>query len=117
MPAIALNNSAVRFCVPPTLMVPTLSVPGFSFAALRTSPSVWYGEAALTMKWQVIEQRHADRGAVGQERQRIAVGAARQRGAGRGNAAGAGHVLDDEILPELFAQGLRDKPCRDVDNA
>jgi hypothetical protein len=63
------------------------------------------------------EQRHADRGAVGQECQRIAVGAARERGAGRGNAAGAGHVLDEEVLPELLAQGLRDKPRRDVGDA
>jgi hypothetical protein len=35
-----LNNSADRFCVLPTLMVPTLSVPGFAFAAAMKSVSV-----------------------------------------------------------------------------
>ena len=33
MPAAVLNSSAERFCVLPTLMVPTLSVPGFALAS------------------------------------------------------------------------------------
>jgi len=49
-PAVDLNNCAERFCVEPTLMVPTLSAPGFSLAALMASASVRYGEPAWVTK-------------------------------------------------------------------
>jgi len=47
MPAAVLNSSAERFCVLPILMVPTLSVPGFAFAAAMKSASVLNGDSAL----------------------------------------------------------------------
>ena len=47
-PAVDLNSSAPRFCVPPTAMVPILSLPGCVFAALMKSPSVLYSDSALT---------------------------------------------------------------------
>ena len=49
-PANALNSSAPRFCVPPTLMVPTLSLPGCSRAALMKSCSVLNSDSALVAK-------------------------------------------------------------------
>ncbi|CLQ49697.1 Uncharacterised protein [Mycobacterium tuberculosis] len=39
-PAADLNNSAARFWLLPTLIVPMFSAPGFSFAAARTSCKV-----------------------------------------------------------------------------
>ena len=40
-----------------------------------------------------------------------------KHGARRRDAAGARHVLDDEILAELFAELLGDEPRGDVGNA
>ena len=42
------SSSAPRFWVLPTLMVPTLSLPGLAFASFRRSARVRYGEAAFT---------------------------------------------------------------------
>ncbi len=36
-PAIDLNSSAAMYWVPPGLVVPTLSLPGFAFAAVTRS--------------------------------------------------------------------------------
>ena len=46
-PAVDLNNCAERFCVEPTLMVPTLSAPGFCFVVLMKSASVEIGRAGF----------------------------------------------------------------------
>ena len=48
--AAVLNSSADKFWVLPTLMVPTLSEPGFAFAAAINSASVLYGESAPVAK-------------------------------------------------------------------
>ena len=50
MPAAVLKSSADKFWVLPTLMVPTLSEPGFAFAAAMKSASVLNGESALVAK-------------------------------------------------------------------
>src|SRR5262245_42010642 len=52
MLALDLNSSAVRCCVDPAVMVPTLSLPGCSRAAFTQSASVLYGDVALTMNKQ-----------------------------------------------------------------
>jgi hypothetical protein len=50
MSAAVLKSSADRFCVLPILMVPTLSVPGFAFAAAIKSASVLNSESELVAK-------------------------------------------------------------------
>ena len=65
----------------------------------------------------LLKSGDADRGAVGEERQRIAIGRARDHGARRGDAAGARHVLDDEILAELLAELFGDQPRGDIGDA
>ena len=136
MPAAVLNNSADRFCVLPTLMVPTFSAPGFAFAAAMKSASVLNSrigagredeiekaqagnrhEILQGIERQLLEQRDADRGAVGQQRQRIAVGRRGDHRPGGGDAAGAGLVLDVEALPELVAELFRDDARGDVGDA
>jgi len=50
MLAAVLKSSADRFCVLPTLMVPTLSAPGFAFAAAMKSASSAKPEEADVQK-------------------------------------------------------------------
>ena len=66
---------------------------------------------------QFLEQRDADRGAVGQQRQRRAVGRRRDHRPRRGDAAGAGLVLDVEALPELVGELFRDDARGDIGDA
>ena len=47
-PAIDLNSSAAMYCVPPGLVVPTLSLPGLAFAAAMRSFTDLYGDLAST---------------------------------------------------------------------
>ena len=47
MPAAVLNSSADKFCVLPTLMVPTLRAPGFALAAATKSGKVLNSESRL----------------------------------------------------------------------
>jgi hypothetical protein len=131
-----LNNSAVRFCVEPTLMVPTLTVPGFAFVGFqkiaerlerrRGADHEHAGEIAdgrdrheilERVVRQMIEQGDGDGGAVGQQNERVTVLAAGQSRARRGDAGSARIVLDDEILAELVAERLEDETGRDVGNA
>jgi hypothetical protein len=136
IPAAVLNNSADRFCVLPTLMVPTLSVPGFAFAAAMKSVSVLKRRGAAggedeieiaeardrreilqRIERQLPEQRDADGRAVREQRQR---GAVRRRGdhrARRGDSAGAGLVLDIKTLAEPVAELFRDDARGDVGHA
>ena len=120
----------------PTLIVPTLSAPGFAFAAAMKSPSVLNSESAPVAKMksknprleigceilegierQLLEQGDADRGAVGKQRQRVAVWWRRDHRSGRGDAAGAGLVLDVKTLPKLVAELFRNDARRDVGDA
>ena len=70
---------------------------------------------------RIVGELRVERGADGvglrREQQRVAVrrGAGDDLGADRG--AGAGLVLDDELLPEAFAELLRDHAHRPVDRA
>jgi len=65
----------------------------------------------------MVEQGHADRGAVSQEDERIAVLSAFERRTRRRYAAGARIVLDDKALAELAAERLGDEPRGDVGDA
>ena len=66
---------------------------------------------------QFLEQGDADRGAVGEQRQRIAVRRRRYHRSRRGDAAGAGLILDVKALPELVAEFVRDDARGDVGDA
>ena len=135
-PASDFNSWAERFCVLPAMVVPTLSVPGLARAAARKSPcglvpgrrvgdedAVEIADARdrheilERIERQVLEQRHADRGAVGQQRDGVAVGRRRKRGARCRDATDARHVLDHEALSELGAELFSDQPQRDVGDA
>jgi len=65
-------------------------------------------EILYRIERQFLEQRHADRGAVGQHDQRVAVSGRAQRRARRGDAAGAGLILDVKALLELFGEFFGD---------
>ena len=66
---------------------------------------------------QLLEQRHADRGAVGEECERVTVRRRLEHCVRRGDPAGAGIVFDHEILAEFLTEFFRDKTCRDVGDA
>ena len=127
MSATLLNNSADRFWVLPGAIEAKLSLPGLALAAARMSPTVLSGPSALVaiseveeggdrdrreiaqhVVGQLLEQRGADGGPVAGDVQEVAV----RRGAGRrlggDDAAGAGTVVDDELLAEPVGQPLGD---------
>ena len=117
-------------------MVPMLSLPGSRLVAAMKSPSVLNGEfgidgedqiegadgghhrvVAHRIERQVLEQRDADRGAVGDQPDGVAVRRRVDHGVGGADAAGAGHVLDHEALAELVAELLGDEARGDVGDA
>ncbi|MEZ0048628.1 hypothetical protein ABIA42_007507 [Bradyrhizobium sp. USDA 327] len=55
--------------------------------------------------------------AVGTDEQRVAIGCRLREGLARDHAAGAGLVLDDEGLAELFLELVGDDACGAVDIA
>jgi hypothetical protein len=62
-------------------------------------------------------QRHVDRERLRAEMERVAVGRRLRRRGGADVAAGAGAVLDDDVLPPRLGQLLRDDPAERVDGA
>ncbi len=130
-PADDLNSSAARFWVPPTLMVPTLSLPGCARAALMKSCSVLNSESTLVAEHQLeiadgrdagellhrierqrLVDRDADRGAVGDETDGIAVGRLRQHGARRRDAARSRLIFHDEALARACRRASRRQAAR-----
>ena len=63
---------------------------------------------------QVLEQRHADRGRGRKKSDGIAVGRRRQHRGRRGDAAGAGLVVDHDLAVEPRAELVREQPQREV---
>src|SRR5215468_5928148 len=129
-PAEALSSSPARFWVPPTLMVPTLSVPGRARAPLMKSSIVLNSESTLVAKTRsnapICEtvansftgsNGGADRGAVGDEADGVAVGRLREHRARRRDAARSGLILHHETLPELVAELLGREARGDVGDA
>src|ERR1700757_4600738 len=134
-PAEALNSSPARFWVPPTLMVPTLSVPGRARAPLMKSSNVLSsdyvgGEHQIEgadggdgreflhrIERQRLVDGGADRGAVGDEADGVAVGRLREHPARCRDAARSGLIFHHETLPELVAELLGRETGGDVGDA
>ncbi len=130
------SSSAPRCCVLPTAMVPRLSLPGCARAALsrlghrlvgriragrehqlEIAERGDRGEVLHQVEGKLLVDRLADRGAVGDEAERIAVGRGGDHRARRGDAAGARHVLDHEALAELLAELVGGEPRGRVGDA
>ena len=136
MLAVDLNSTADRCWVLPGAMVPKLSLPGLRLAAATMSSAVLSGPVRLGGDQEIepgqdrdrpevfqhvighrLEQRLADRGAVAGQRQRVAVRRGGGAGLGGDDAAGAGPVVDHELLAEALLQLLGHQARGDVGDA
>jgi hypothetical protein len=102
----ALNISAARFCVLPAEMEPKLSLPGFARSISRR-------RAIVGERWK---QRRADRVAVADLQQRIAVGRGRLAGHRRLYSACARAVIDRELYARALGNLAGHKTKSDIAN-
>ena len=136
MSPVSRNSSADRFCVLPGAMVPKFSLPGFFFAASTMSltvlsgPPPWWrsSDRATPCTETDLKSRNTSYGndlnsdlliarAVAGKRQRVAVRRSAGAGLGGEDAAGAGPVLDDELLAKALVQLLGEQAWPYVSDA
>ena len=133
MPAAVLNSSADKFCVLPTLMVPTLRAPGFALAAATKSGKVLNSEIAIGCEHEiektqtgnrlkifhrivgkVFEQRRADGSSVREQCEGMTVARRAGNGASRGYAAGPRLIFYVKSATKLRSKFLCNNAGRDV---
>jgi hypothetical protein len=127
-PADDFRSSAARFCVPPDVELARVLARRLREVLHRLELGIDVGgehqveradgrdggELLHRIERQRLVDGGADRGAVGDEPERVAVGRLGEHGARRRDAARPGLIFHHETLPELVAELLGGQPRRDV---
>ena len=131
---VRARNSSRQICGPIPTVDPDVSLPGFAFAYCTSSCSVFAGTDGLTtsaleslpdqghrgevferLEIQISIERLRDGVGVGAaQQQRVAIGACLRHGLRAGSSPGTRQIFDDDALPQLRRQRLRDEARRDV---